>query len=120
MFLDGRGPKMNFIFILWACAVGIGLGLFASREWISVPLWATERKLRKELGEVRAELFKGRSYNVMDYGVGIIDDDTAAIQRAIDAVGGKHSVAHFEIVDPTIAHRSPSDVFFFKNFEDLL
>ena len=119
--MDG-GLKMVTIFILWALAVGVGLGLFASRKWISVPLWETERKLRKELGEVRAELFKGRSYNVMDYGVGIIDDDTAAIQRAIDAAmpDSKHSVAHFEIVDPTIEHRSPSDVFFFKSFEDLL
>ena len=94
---------MVTIFILWALVVGIGLGLFASRKWISVPLWETERKLRKELGEVRKELWKVSNTPVF-----------SAKYLTVSPI------THPEIAEPTITHRSPSDVFFFKSFEDLL
>ena len=86
------------IFILWALVMmGFGLGLFASREWISKPLRETETKLRKELGEVRTELFEmtGRWGSL------------ATTVRRFRAM-------------PPIEHCDPSDVFFFNNFEDLL
>lgn len=93
---------MEITFILLALVVGFGWGLIASREWISRPLWETEAKLRKELGEVRKELLREQTNKVPHFYKGAV------------------AVAHFEIVEPTIEQRSPSDVFFFNNFEDLL
>ena len=92
---------MMISFLLWALAVGVGLGLVASREWISKPLWETEAGLRKGLKEARVELLRRNCE---------IDD------LRWDNCWRK--VAHFELAE-RIEHRAPSDVLFIQ-VEDLL
>ena len=101
--MDG-GLKMLTI-ILAALLTGFWLGVWATHVNFVRPVHEVEAGLRKELGEVRKEL--------------LVDERLLALAGQ-QMFGSEHSVAHFEIVEPTIEHRDPSDVFFFNNFEDLL
>ena len=102
--MDG-GLKVITI-ILGVLVAGFWLGVWATHYNFVRPLWETEAGLRKELKEARAEAWKK-------------DCDLDAL-RYWAPLAKKHSVAHFDLAAPKIEHRSPSDVFFFNNFEDLL
>jgi hypothetical protein len=101
--------------ILVALAVGIGLGFWGSREWISVPLWKIEGKLRKDLAEMRIELWDKTT-------------ETMNLRYWLTSVGviaAPHwpfvgSVAHFDLTEPKIERREHSDVFKIASIDALI
>ena len=106
---------MNFIFILWALVVGFWLGVWATHYNFVKPLHEVEGKLRKELGEVRTDLLQKERIlvNLGRQVSGSVEPDPIENCQCKAYCRGRNT-------DPTIEHRAPSDVFFFKSFEDLL
>lgn len=107
--------------ILVALVVGIGLGFWGSREWLCKSLWDIEAKLRKELGEVRAEL---AMHEVKDWKKGLgafwIGGFDPAVRDESRIPDSKGSVAHFDLTEPKIERREHSDVFKIASIDALI
>lgn len=119
-------------------SVGVAIGLWASRKWISVPLWENEAVLRRELDATRRELLQSEmaavrlSDQVMDdfrdrnvpetYGLPskyLTPPPGWEVVRASDDhpdPSGARRVPYIVQVD----HRTHSDVLFIPHPEDLL
>ena len=83
------------------------LGLYVSHHCLVVPLLDTEHDLRKELKEVRADLYRAKHGRICEEWAGTLKDVRAFVNV-------------FNAKTPKIPHRSHSKVRFISHPGDLL